>query len=240
MKKIKLLLCLLIPFFGISQNQTITNASRYFPKVDKVLEFEKALITHVQKFHSGEWKWRVFEIQTGPDAGGYHVVEGPKSWDQFDKRGDLGSEHMMDWNNNVAIHLTQKYSSSYSEYKTDLSTVPLENYSDKISITHIFPKPGSGNIVEESLIKVKKGWAAGNQTVAVYQSIASGPSQYTLVYRMKDGLKEMQEGYRKPFKERYEGANGAGSYEKFLEKIREASEHSWSEILIMRAELGSK
>lgn len=238
--KIKLILCLLIPFFGISQNQNVTSASRYFPKVDKVLEFEKALISHVQKFHSGEWKWRVFEIQSGPDAGGYQVVEGPKSWDQFDKRGDLGADHMMDWNSNVAIHLTQKYSSVYGEYKPDLSTVPVENYTDKISITHVFPKPGSGNLVEETLKKAKKGWAEGNQTVAVYQSVASGPSQYTLVYRMKDGLKEMQEGYRKPFKERFESTNGAGSYEKFLEKIRQATEQSWSEILFMRADLSSK
>ncbi len=238
--KIKLILFLIIPFFGISQNQNVTNASRYFPKVDKVLEFEKAMIAHVQKFHSGEWKWRVFEIQSGPDAGGYQVVEGPKSWDQFDKRGDLGADHLMDWNNNVAIHLTQKYSSIYGEYKADLSTVAVENYADKITVTHIFPKPGSGNIVEESIKKVKKGWAAGNQTVAVYQSVASGPSQYSLVYRMKDGLKEMQEGYRKPFKERYEGANGLGSYEKFLEKIRESSDHSWSEMLFMRADLSSK
>ncbi len=240
MKKIQFILFLIIPFFGISQNQTVSNASRYFPKVDKVLEFEKALIAHVQKFHSGDWKWRVFEIQTGPDAGGYHIIEGPKSWDQFDKRGDLGSDHMMDWNSNVAIHLTQKYSSSYSEYKADLSTVALENYSDKISITHVFPKPGLGNVIEETLKKAKKGWEAGNQTVAVFQSAASGPSQYALVYRMKDGLKEMQAGYRKPFRERYDGANGPGSYDKFLEKIREATDHSWSEILIMRAELSSK
>ena len=88
MKKI-LSLVLFIPIFGMSQNQTVINASRYFPKADKVMEFEKALVAHIQKFHSGDWKWRVYEIQTGPDAGGYEVIEGPKTWDEFDKRETL-------------------------------------------------------------------------------------------------------------------------------------------------------
>ncbi len=48
------------------------NTNRVFAKVDKVLEFEKALATHSQKYHTGDWKWRVFEISSGPDAGGYH------------------------------------------------------------------------------------------------------------------------------------------------------------------------
>ncbi len=39
-----------------------------FPKADKVLDFEKALAAHAQKYHTGDWKWRVYEIQSGPDV----------------------------------------------------------------------------------------------------------------------------------------------------------------------------
>ena len=239
MKRVFLLL-MLTPLFAISQNQTVVNGSRYFPKSDKVLEFEKALTAHIQKFHSGDWKWRVYEIQTGPDAGGYHVVEGPKTWDENDKRGNLGTDHMTDWNKNIAIYLTDKYSSGYNMFREDLSTIQLGAFTDKITISHIFPKPGMGNVLEERLKKVKKGWEAGNQSVAVYQSVASGPSQFALVYRLKDGLRELESGYRKPFKERYEGANGEGTYESFIEKIRESIESSWSEMLFFRADLSSK
>lgn len=239
MRKI-FLLFLVIPLFGISQDQNIVSASRYFPKTDKVMEFEKALTAHSQKYHSGDWKWRVFEIQTGPDAGGYHVVEGPKSWDEFDKRGNLGEEHMKDWNKTVAIHLTEKYISLYAEFRENLSTAQAGVSADKIIITHVYPKPGSGNIVEETIKKAKKGWEAGNQSVAVYQSVASGPSQYALVNRLKDGLKELKEGFRKPWKERFEGANGEGTMETFLEKIRESTDHSWSEMLFLRVDLGAK
>ena len=239
MRKIFLLL-MLLPLIALSQKANVVSASRYFPKADKVMEFEKALTAHIQKYHNGTWKWRVYEIQTGPDAGGYHVVEGPKSWDEFDKRGNLGADHMTDWNKNVAVYLTDKYSSSYSEYKEELSTVQLGDFSDKIVITHVFPKVGWASKVEESIKMAKKAWATGNQTVAVYGSVASGPFQYALVYRLKDGLKELQDDYRKPMKERYEGVNGEGSYEYQMDRIREYTDNAWTEMLFFRSDLSAK
>ena len=143
MKRIFILL-LLTPLLGLSQNKTVVNVNRVFPKVDKVLEFEKALAAHAQKYHNGDWKWRVFEIQSGPDAGGYHITEGPTSWDAIDSRGNLGTEHNNDWNKNVAIYLTERNTSSYSVFQDSLSTVALTDYSDKINITHWYPKIGWG------------------------------------------------------------------------------------------------
>ena len=239
MKKL-LFLLLALPLIGFGQKQTVVSTSRYFPKADKVLEFEKGLAAHIAKYHSGDWKWRVYEIQTGEDAGGFMVVEGPKSWDEFDKRGNLGDEHIKDWNKNVAPYMTDKYSSVYSEYMEDLSTVPLASFTDKISITHVFPKPGLSAMVEDVIKKIKKAWEAGTQTVAVYKSVASGPFQYTLVSRFKDGLKELEEGYRKPFKERYEAANGEGTLETNSSKITEATDHVWSELLFYRPDLSAK
>src|SRR6478672_2502201 len=87
------LLLMLIPFIGISQNKNVISTNRVFPKVDKQLEFEKALATHAQKYHTGDVRWRVFEIATGPDAGGYHIVEGPKTWASEDTRGDINEAH---------------------------------------------------------------------------------------------------------------------------------------------------
>jgi len=141
MKKF-LCMILLIPFIGMSQTKTVVSVTRVFPKADKVLEFEKALGAHAQKYHSGDWNWRIYEIQSGPDAGGYHITEGPTTWDAIDGRGNLGTEHNNDWNRNVAVYLTDRVQESYSEYDDSLSTVPLGNYSDKIVINHMYPKPG--------------------------------------------------------------------------------------------------
>jgi hypothetical protein len=234
------MLCLFIPILGMSQTKNVINSSRFFPKIDKVTEFEKALANHAQKYHSGDWKWRVYEIETGPDAGGYQITEGPVTWDQMDSRGNLGAEHMADWNKNVAPFLSEKYSSMYSEYQEDFSTVALGDYSDKIAINHIFPKPGCSDKVEELLKKIKKAWTAGNQTVAVYTSSSSGPTQYALVTRYKQGLKERDKNFRKPFKERFEATNGEGSYENYLESVSKYTDHSWSELLFLRSELSSK
>src|SRR5687768_17933669 len=141
MRKI-LLLCMLVPLLGTSQTKNIVSAFRVFPKVEKSLEFEKAFTAHAQKYHTGNWKWRVFEIQTGPDAGGFHIVEGPLSWDQFDSRGNLGTEHMADWNKNVAPYTEGQGTQAYSTFNAELSTVQLTDYSDKIIIMHAYPKPG--------------------------------------------------------------------------------------------------
>ena len=234
------LLWLLLPCMGFGQVKNVVTAERYFPRMDKVLEFEKALANHAQKYHTGDWKWRVFEIQSGPDAGGYQINEGPNTWEQIDGRGDLGAEHLNDWNKNVAPFLTDRYSSVYATYEEELSTVQLTDYTPKIAINHIFPKPGWGDKVEDELKRIKKAWAAGNQTVAVYSAASSGPTQYILVTRFKQGLKEKEKTFRKPFKERYEAVNGGGSYEGYMQSIRDAIEHSWQEILMARPELGSK
>ena len=239
MKKLFLSL-MLIPLLGISQNKNVLSSNRVFPKVDKVLEFEKALATHAQKYHTGDWKWRVFTIQSGPDANGYHITEGPLSWELLDGRGDINVEHNNDWNRSVAIYLTDRSSASYAVFEDTLSTVMLTDYADKINITHWYPKIGWGGKVRAAIANMKKGWQAGGESVAVYTASSSGPAQFTLVTRYKQGLKERTPGFRKPFKERYEGANGEDSFEDFLDTLREYLNDAWSELLFFRADLSSK
>jgi hypothetical protein len=231
---------LFIPFCGITQEKNVINSQRLFPKIDKVAEFEKALTTHAQKYHTGDWKWRVFEIQSGPDFGGYQITEGPSTWEQVDSRGDLGKEHMNDWNKNVTIYLTDKASSSYGLFREDLSTIQLTDYTNKIAITHIYPATGYGDKVEELLKKAKKAWALGNQTVAVYEGSSSGPAQFSLVYRYKQGLKERNKDFRKPMKERFNTANGEDSFDAYLDGIRKYVDKAWSELLFFREDLSSK
>ena len=101
---------MLIPALAMGQKKNVINTNRVFPKIDKVLEFEKALAAHAQKYHTGDWKWRVYDILSGPDAGGYMVVEGPNSWDQLDSRGDISEEHRMDFIKNIAPLTTEKNS----------------------------------------------------------------------------------------------------------------------------------
>jgi hypothetical protein len=235
-----LILTLLIPVIGISQTKNVVNSSRYFTKSDKVLEFEKALAAHAQKYHTGDWKWLVFEIQSGPDAGGYQVTEGPTSWEAFNDRGNLGQAHTNDWNKNVAIYLSDRLQESYGVFVDSLSTVAITNYSDKIIINHMYPKPGMINGAVDLVKKLKKVWTEGNQNVAVYVASVSGEPQILTVTRLKDGLKELAEGYRKSMSERYNAAYGAGAWELYLADYAKYIDRRWNELLYHRADLGSK
>ena len=239
MRKIFLLL-LAIPLLGVSQTKNLVSTNRIFPKADKVLELEKALAAHAQKYHKGDFRWRVFEIQSGPDAGGFHITEGPTGWTALDTRGNLGTEHNNDWNKSVTIYLTDKYSSGYSKFDDTLSTAGFTDFTDKIIITHIEPKPGMVVALRALVAKMKKAWAAGNESVAVYTSLFSGEPQIALVNRLKDGLKELEDNYRKPMSQRYGEAHGAGAWNNYMKEYASAVERRWSEMLFFRADLSSK
>ena len=240
MKKIFFLLMTLIPFISIGQTKNVMTAQRVFPKIDKVLEFEKALAAHAQKYHSGDVAWRVFEIHSDPDAGGFMISEGPTTWEALDTRGDLSVEHNNDWNKSVAIWLTDRMSVGYSVYQDSLSTVALGDFVEKINITHVYPKIGKNVKVRNLIKKLKAAWVADGTSIAVYAANSSGPAQFTLVTRYKQGLKEKAQGFRKPFKETYEGIHGADSFEDYLDDLGEDVNEIWSELLVLRKDLSSK
>ena len=88
--------------------------------------------------------------------------------------------------------------------------------------------------------KMKKVWADGNENVAVYTASVSGDPQIVTVTRLKDGLKELADGYRKPMPERYNAAHGAGAWEGYLADYAKCIDRRWNELLYLRADLSSK
>ena len=198
------------------------------------------MAAHAQKYHTGDWSWRVYDIMSGPDAGGYMVTEGPNSWDQLDTRGDISPEHKMDFMKNVAPLTIEKGSTMYGTFRADLSTTQLTDFVDKIAINHVFAKPGFASEIENMIEKAKKAWELGNQSVAVYESSASGAPQFLIVTRYKQGWKERDSSFMKPFRARYNTANGEDSFDSFTEGLQKYVESSWSELLIYNKELSSK
>lgn len=239
MKKYFLIL-LLIPVLAMSQTKNIVTSNRLFSINDKAAEFEKNLANHAQKYHTGDVKWKVWSIQSGPDAGGYMVTEGPSSWDILDGRGEISTEHTDDWVKNVLPLTEGQGQSAYSEFQPDLSTVQLTDYADKIVITHIITKPGMPLKVKGLITKLKKVWESEKVSVAVYSTAVSGDPGYIIVTRLKGGLKELTTGYRKPFPESYNAIYGAGAYDVYLKDFAESVQNRWTELLIYKPELSSK
>ena len=233
--------CLLIPILSISQTKNVLSTQRIFPKVDKVAEFDKALAAHALKYHTGAWKWRVYEIQSGPDFGGYMVVEGPNTWEDFGNRGTLGDEHTSDWNKSIAPLIMQEGQSAYLDFREEFSNVALTDFSKWISISHLFYNPGYFGDMQTLISNMKKVWVADKDAVAVYTSSSSGPPQFSVVYRYKTGLKEKDINFRpETFMTRYEKANGSGSFNGWMDMYRKAVGNQWSELLMFREDVSSK
>ncbi len=239
MRKI-ILLFLALPLLGLAQNKNLISASQYFPKEGKARLFEKALAVHAQKWHKGDHKWRVSTIETGPDAGGYLVVEGPTNWEGIDKRGDLGDVHMKDWETTVQTLLSDRGSTMYLTFREDLSTVQLGDFSDKTSVTHVFFKPGYFSDVQANLLLLKKVWEADGATVAVYEASLSGEPQFVIATRYKQGLKERDVVNPTAFPARFNKANGEGSWAKYISMVKEGTARQWTEILYHKPEMDSK
>lgn len=239
MKKLIFLL-LVLPVFGMGQTKTLLTSSRVFAKNDKTPEFEKALSSHAQKYHKADVAWRVWSIQSGPDAGGYMITEGPTTWSTMDTRADISEEHTADWEKNV-LPLTEGHGQSgFYDFIADLSTVQLTDYSDKIIINHMTARPGKINDVMALIQKLKSVWVADKESVAVYSSVASGEPGYITVTRLKNGLKELASDYRKPMTDRFNATNGPGSFDTWLKEYAEVVQHRWSELLVYKPLLSSK
>lgn len=235
-----LFLLLLIPIAGMGQTKTILTSSRLFARNDKIAEFEKALTSHAQKFHTGDVSWRVWSIESGPDYGGYMVTEGPSNWVDLDSRGDISTAHTLDWEKNVAPLTEGRGQSGYYEFKVDLSTVQLTDYADKIAINHVVAKPGKIAAAQALITKLKKVWEAGKESVAVYALTYSGEPGFIMVTRLKEGLKELAGDYRKPLAVRYDEVYGTGAFDAWLKDYEDAVQSRWTELLIYKPNLSSK
>jgi hypothetical protein len=233
-------LLLFLPLAGLAQQKTLLTSNRVFAKNDKVAEFEKALSNHAKKYHQGDVAWRVWSIESGPDAGGYMITEGPSSWSTLDSRGDLGAEHMADWTKNIMPHTEERGQSGYYDFVAELSTVQLTDYADKIIISHMTSKPGKVLHARTLIEQLKKVWEADGESVAVYSVVNSGEPGYITVTRLKNGLKELASDYRKPMADRFNAAHGTGSFDRWLNDYAEAVQHRWSEMLVFKPLLSSK
>ncbi|MBD0279571.1 MAG: hypothetical protein ICV81_16655 [Flavisolibacter sp.] len=146
----------------------------------------------------------------------------------------------MDWEKNVLPHTEGHGQSGYYDFQQDLSTVQLTDYADKILITHMTAKPGKIVNVQDLIMRQKKTWEASKESVAVYATVFSGEPGFITVTRLRDGLKELATDYRKPFAERYNAANGAGSFDAWLKDYADAVQGRWSELLTYKPKLSSK
>jgi hypothetical protein len=216
----------------------VLSSYRVMPKPGHAKQLEAALAAHARKYHKGDQAWRVGTIMSGPESGMYHITEGPTSWKSIDSRGDLGAEHMKDYETTVSPHVEKSTPDLYLTYQTSLSTTDATKWTNKVGIQHLVVKPGRGGPASDGLRKWKAIYEKLGMTVAVWRTSWSGESSYALVFRLKDGFRTFDEptpAFRKTADELF----GAGEYDRLQQAAGENFSRMWSELIEFKPALGS-
>ncbi|MFZ5493800.1 MAG: hypothetical protein ACOZE5_00500 [Verrucomicrobiota bacterium] len=216
--------------------ENVISSYRIFAKAGQNEALKAALGAHAKKYHTGAFRWRVYSVLSGPDSGAYQIVEGPFSWTAFDDRGDLAPDHNKHYETSIAPLVEKTTADAFLSYEEELSTVALTAFSTKASITTVYPKPGRGPAIRETLKTWKKVWEKRGFHVAVYAAQMSGEPQFKIVRRLKAGWKDLDADVLS----QSQAFTELGlSHTELLEDMAKNTDRSHSEMIEMKPDLGS-
>jgi hypothetical protein len=223
-----------------AQDKATLTSYRVFPKAGKDAALKKAITEHAAKYHTGNWKWRVFSVLSGPDEGAYQINEGPNSWTTLEGRKDISDEHQRDYETNVLPLVEKNTPDAYLRYQRDLSSDSAIGPMKKALLRHVFLKPGKGARLMEYLKTFQKVWEKLGMKVAVWGSFYSGEPQIVVAYRLPQGWVDLEQSRTKEIRDTYDGFAGAGAYARYLEDLDKYVERVSEEMIELLPEVGSK
>lgn len=222
-----------------AEKATVISSNRVFVKPGHGNDFRAALGKHVQKYHKGDSAQRVYEVISGPDSGGYHVVTGPTTWTAIDDRKGLGEEHNKDYADTVVPHIERRTPTLFGTYSKTLSTVAAAKFSEKALIRRYTIKPGMNSAASDYLKAYKPVWEKQGLVVAVWQAAFSGPPAYSVVFRLTNGFKDFDADLT-PSRKVMEEIVGPNEYARLQAVAASAFESVVSELIVYKPELSSK
>ena len=222
-----------------AQERSTLSTYRVFPKPGKNSALKKAIADHVAKYHTGNWKWRVFSVISGADEGSYQLNEGPNSWTALEGRHDLSDEHQKDYETTI-LPLTEKSTpESYLILRREFSTDSVQNTFKKALLRHFYPKPGRGVRLMESLSMWKKAFEKAGFKVTVWSSFFSGEPQWVVAFRLQNGFNDLEMNPR-ALAEAYDQVAGPGAYARWLDDLSQNVNRIEEEMIQLEPDLSSK
>jgi hypothetical protein len=246
MRTIMLLLLLSVAGFCFSQTPVLFEVSTVRPAALKVNDFEKAIKTHVAKFHSKKDPMNVFEILSGTQAGNFFYVQPHTSWKELDvPRADL-IQHDMDYDATVQPKIEWNGSVDYYRYVDSLSH-PLDGNFTKYVFNFYYPKPGK---LDELVAEIRRGVLVNNKnnSPANYQTyikqLAGINPLVVIVTAFKDGFAQLDPEYMAPnskkFKDTYIEMNGHEMWDKRMAFLPANMDKVETELVKFRVDLSTK
>lgn len=223
-----------------AQDKATLSSYRVLPKPGKDAALKKAITDHAAKYHTGNWKWRVFSVLSGPDAGAYMINEGPNSWTVLEGRKDISDAHTRDYESNVLPLVERQVPDSYLIYQRELSSDSAVGPLKKALLRHFYFKPGKGTRLFDYLKTWKKVWEKLGLRVTVWSSFFSGAPRYVVASRLPQGWVDLERPVGKEMRESFDESAGVGAYARFLEDLDRYVDRIDEEMIELLPELSSK
>ena len=160
--KIKLWLSLIaLTAIGFAQTteEQIATSYRIQAKPGKDAALKAALIAHGEKFHGGANSWRIAQVISGMQEGMFQINEGPNTFAGLEERGDLGPEHMAEYDQTITPLVESRTGSNYLRFRPEYSTgtiIPKNGM--KVTLRIFYLKPGRLDHLMASMNLIKNTW----------------------------------------------------------------------------------
>jgi hypothetical protein len=243
MKRVTMLFTLLLTVASVlatAQDKATISSLRIKAKPGKEAELKKAITDHATKYHTGNWKWRVFEVLSGPDQGSYMINEGPNSWTTLEGRGEISDEHQRDFRTNVVPLLLNDGTELYLTYQRELSSDSAVGQLKKGLLRHLYLKPGKGPRMVENLKTWKKVWEKLGLRIVVWASFYSGQPQLVIASRLTNGWTDLERPIGKELRDAFDEIKGPGAYARYLEDLDSIVDHISEEMIEYLPDASSK
>jgi hypothetical protein len=257
MKKIIFLLLMATTLAAYSQQSQPTNVlstvNTVKPKFGQKMAFEASYKLHVAKFHKAEEKLNVYEILSGDYAGYYHLVNGERSFADFDKERSDANAHSLDLDKNFFPLLEDTRNGTY-RFVDSLSLRPqVEAEKFVVTVRHLKQTINMGDYTKELARGVKvlnnlKGDFFENLSFAFFEQLWDGSDQVTVTIRnLKDGFKSLENRYfadappgTPSFRDEYVKQFGHTAWDERIKVMDTAVEKTEQYIMKLRKDLSSQ
>lgn len=227
------------------QGKSLYQLSIVTPKLGQTTSFENNWKAHVQKYHKGDDKRMVHEILSGDRTGQFQLISGPSSFADMDTERPTDVAHGLDYDKTV-VPAVENMSGSYTYRHADTLSYNGAVVAEKFVTTIYNIRRGKFNDFTAEVkraVAINKAINSKNSYNTYVQLWAGTKPQLVIVANLKDGFKQMEEGFNPSqndaFKAEYIKTYGQEMWDKRQTAVMDFVESTEVFISKLRKELSS-
>jgi hypothetical protein len=235
-----------------SQKTDLSIVNTVKPKLGQKMAFEAAYKLHTARFHKTDEKLSVYEIMTGTYAGYYHLVNGGRSYADFDKSRPDAAAHYTDLDKTFGPVLQETRNAVYRWMDSSSFHPNMDAEQFTVNVRHIkldLQEDYRKESIRGAIILAKlKGKFWDHLSVNVFEEIWDGSDPVVVSIRnLKDGFKSLEANYYGPmndgnptYKDEYIKAYGTADWDKRTKLMDDAVVKNEQYIMRIRKDLGTQ